>query len=157
MIDISRLPSIKLVDRDNLPECSGIYFVSSSGEILYIGKAINVRNRWKAHHRYMQVSANYADVCILWMEVDRALLDDIEIACIKHFRPILNGTEILSHTKQLPIRLSDVDRAALRRIVAHHTLSNEAEAVRWLIRQEDRRIAPAKPDRQEEASDPEGF
>jgi hypothetical protein len=63
----------------------------------------------------------------------------------------------MAHTKQLPIRLSDTDRAALRRIVTHHTLSNESEAVRWLIRQEDRRIAPVRPARQEEASEPEGF
>jgi hypothetical protein len=47
----------------------------------------------------------------------------------------------MAKTPQMPIRLSTADRAALRRITLHHTLNNDTDAIRWLIRQEDRRIA----------------
>lgn len=64
----------------------------------------------------------------------------------------------MAHTKQFIVRLSEADRAALRRIVTHHTLSNEAEAIRWLIRQEDRRIAAAvNPVKQSSADEVEDF
>lgn len=50
-------------------------------------------------------------------------------------------------TKQLPIRLTEAHREALKRIMEHNGFVDFATAIRWLIQQEDRRnsTAPAAP------------
>ena len=41
------LPFVPLKQRNDLPETPAVYFViSEEAEILYIGQAINLRNRW---------------------------------------------------------------------------------------------------------------
>jgi len=62
--------------------------------VLYIGQAINVRQRWLAHHRLTQLN-EYGGCRIAWMQVDDAgLLDELEQACIGHFTPVLNGSDV---------------------------------------------------------------
>ena len=40
-IRIAELPSVYLLNKDNLPNCAAIYFVSdSTGQILYIGRTV---------------------------------------------------------------------------------------------------------------------
>lgn len=45
----------------------------------------------------------------------------------------------MANTKQLPIRLTEAQRAALRRIMDHNGFVDFATTIRWLIQQEDRR------------------
>jgi hypothetical protein len=44
----------------------------------------------------------------------------------------------MAHTPALHIRLSEADRAALKRLAERLMLSTEADAIRWLIRNADR-------------------
>src|SRR5262245_35349822 len=89
------LPSLLLSERDALPDIPAVYFaIDSSNTVFYIGKARRLAERWKSttHHRYAQLS-KIDDLRLVWLAVDdEKLLDAIEAACIKHFRPILNRT-----------------------------------------------------------------
>ena len=92
-LDPFALPSVSFDERDNLPGVSGIYFVVSQAKtILYIGKAISIRKRWTAHHRFEELKP-YKDVRIAWFtypaQNDEQLLE-LEKDCICHFRPLLN-------------------------------------------------------------------
>ena len=44
------LPSLSLAERKNLPDCAAIYFVMEGDRILYIGKSINLAQRWANHN-----------------------------------------------------------------------------------------------------------
>lgn len=92
-IDISVLPSVPLGQRSKLPQAAGIYFaIDSAGQIQYIGKSVNLRNRWGLHHRINQLE-RIGGVRIAWLEVEEtSLLTSIEAALINWFAPSLNRT-----------------------------------------------------------------
>jgi excinuclease ABC subunit C len=46
---MEKIEFIKKMDFENLPKTSGVYFFYSKNEPIYIGKAINIRNRVKNH------------------------------------------------------------------------------------------------------------
>lgn len=86
------LPSLPLVERSQLPNCPAIYFVMQSDCVLYIGKSVNLVQRWVAHHKWYQLIKLDGTVKIAWLEcTDEALLTQIETALIKQFKPELNG------------------------------------------------------------------
>jgi hypothetical protein len=94
-IDIFALPSVPLSDRGQLPKCSAVYFILDGANVLYIGKSVNLSQRWLAHHRLKQVEKIACYPRIAWMEVgDSDLLADIERALIQHFEPALNNQVI---------------------------------------------------------------
>lgn len=89
------LPSCLLEARENFPEISCIYFaIDSSGQIQYVGRAVNLRNRWrKAHHHRTNELEKIGNIKIAWLEIeDSSLLFSIEAICIKQFKPLLNKT-----------------------------------------------------------------
>ncbi len=93
-IQVTDLPCCNIEQRGDLPECKAIYFVlSEAGRILYIGKSVNLFQRWIGHHRLPQFGEMM--VKIAWLElsadVDNAALHAIEKECIKHFKPLTNG------------------------------------------------------------------
>ena len=94
-INLDKLPSVKLEDRKELPEDSGIYFViDSKGIVQYIGRSNNLKNRWNAHHRQNQLET-FNSIQIVYLLVnDRSLLDEIEQVLIKWFEPRLNFTQV---------------------------------------------------------------
>ncbi|MEO0684746.1 MAG: GIY-YIG nuclease family protein [Cyanobacteria bacterium J06649_11] len=86
------LPSIPLLERTQLPNCSAIYFVMQDECVLYIGRTINLAQRWEAHHKWDQLVARGTPVKIAWLECrDESLLTQIETALIRQFAPELNG------------------------------------------------------------------
>lgn len=90
---IERLPFTGFLQKKTLPTESGIYFaLSESGEVLYIGRAGDIAQRWTAHHRAKQLEEmNCARLA--WLTVSNPeLLPEIEAALITHFQPVLNGT-----------------------------------------------------------------
>jgi hypothetical protein len=89
---VDSLPSVPLEDRKLLPDSAGIYLAIAKDKIvLYVGKSIRVRFRWRQHHRFQEL-VEIGDVRIAWVEVsDPALLLEIEKALISHFKPPLNG------------------------------------------------------------------
>jgi hypothetical protein len=50
---LSSIPSVHITERVKLPSLPGIYFVYTlDHQLLYIGKADNLRKRWNSHHKY---------------------------------------------------------------------------------------------------------
>jgi DNA-binding XRE family transcriptional regulator len=87
------LPSIALEERAKLPSVSAIYFVILEVKILYIGKSINLRKRWKRHHRIEELQS-CGNAMIAWfhfVNIEQNL-EELEEECISHFKPLLNGT-----------------------------------------------------------------
>lgn len=68
--NLSELPFVYLLDKGNLPSCAAIYFVSdSNGQILYIGRTVNLLARWREHHRFNQLKRfnRKNHISIRWM------------------------------------------------------------------------------------------
>lgn len=91
-VNIQTLPSLPLPDRRSLPDCVAVYFVlNPNNEILYIGRAKNLAQRWDNHHRLSQLLEMGDDIRVAWLECSEpTLLSQIEAALIKHFQPYLN-------------------------------------------------------------------
>lgn len=92
-LDLSILPWVPLQAKLNLPELQSVYFVlGTANEVLYVGKAINLRQRWNvgAHHKMASFLA-FPDVRIAWLPVREAdRLAAVETQYIDHFHPRLN-------------------------------------------------------------------
>jgi hypothetical protein len=74
---------------NQLPRLAAIYFVVTGAcEVLYIGKAKNLYQRWVNHHISKKV--NPAEVSIAYLEVDESLIHTLEFEYIGHFHPPLN-------------------------------------------------------------------
>lgn len=93
-IEIARLPTLPLAERESLPECAAVYFaVAPGGQVLYVGQTVCLLARWRAHHRIDQLADSTS---IAWLVVDDvAALADMERQLIRRFRPSLNW---LRHT-----------------------------------------------------------
>ena len=94
-IDVAVLPSLPLSERSSLPSTPGIYFaIDSLGQIQYIGKSVNIRQRWIGHHQLEGLDI-IGGIKISWLVVeDPKLLYHIETALINYFRPPLNQTQL---------------------------------------------------------------
>lgn len=119
------LPSLPLNCRNKLPSLAAIYIVlSENDDILYVGKAINLANRWMQHHRFKQFGS-YQSVRIAWLECsDETLLDQVERMLIKSLTPLLNNTRVPERTvevkegtfcKAIKVRLNTEDYEFLER------------------------------------------
>lgn len=90
-VDPLALPSLPLTDRSQLPVCPAVYFALDGDRVLYIGRSVNLQQRWITHHRYSQLKG-LNNVRIAWLECsDPSLLPEIEVALIEYFQPSLNG------------------------------------------------------------------
>lgn len=93
LIDPFSLPLVTLEEREKLPKVCGIYFAISKAEILYIGKSVDLRYRWRNHHRTYQLQT-YGNVIIAWLDLsdlEGQGLEHLEGECILRFKPLLNG------------------------------------------------------------------
>jgi DNA-binding Xre family transcriptional regulator len=85
------LPSVPLEQRSQLPETSCIYFaIDGEGVVQYIGQTKNLKRRWKAHDKGVELGA-IGGVKISYLDCDTTLLNDIEKALIDWFDPPLNS------------------------------------------------------------------
>lgn len=92
--DIALLPSLSLTERSQLPEITAVYFaLSITGEVLYVGKANNLRSRWYGHHRYDQLR-KFRTVRLAWFETPQDELDATERAFIAYYDPPLNNSNL---------------------------------------------------------------
>lgn len=91
------MSGVSIIDIDTLPSVAAIYFVVSGiTGLLYIGRARNLHDRWKTHHRFDQLT-RYRYVNIAWISFPNLESDhliDLEAAYIKQFRPPLNQTPV---------------------------------------------------------------
>lgn len=104
---LDSLPSIPLSNKSELPDVAGIYFaIDSLGTIQYIGRSVNIKQRWAKHHRQPDLAD--LGVKIAWLVVEPAImLSIVEIALISWFNPPLNGAKIVCPTKPVKPKLAD--------------------------------------------------
>jgi len=94
--EFTNFPNLKLLDRQRLPECCGVYFAIARDQVLYIGLAINLRNRWQNHHRFPQLQAvnKRNEVRLFWLTCNENQLRDLESQYIEYYCPVLNQTKV---------------------------------------------------------------
>ena len=94
--DFSSLPNLKLSERRQLPECSAIYFAVSRLQVLYVGLATNLKQRWHSHHRYPQLELvdEKAGVTLFWLACPSSQLQVLERQYIDYYGPTLNQTKL---------------------------------------------------------------
>lgn len=102
--NLSELPSVYLLEKDKLPNCASIYFVSDSqGQVLYVGRTVNLVKRWREHHRFNQLKRlnrkNRISISWLTCSNDINTLSNLENEFIKLYKPPLNWSKVV-----LPIR-----------------------------------------------------
>lgn len=81
--------NVPIYKLDMMPNVSGVYVAESLGDVLYVGQAGDLRERWKAHHMTGQLLA-YPDVVVRWVECSRADLLSVERRWIEELKPALN-------------------------------------------------------------------
>jgi hypothetical protein len=72
---MSGMPSFKMTDRSKLPELEAIYLVWTNERLLYIGQAVNLKKRFKQHHRLADFFEHEAKIS--WFPAQE--LDKLEI------------------------------------------------------------------------------
>lgn len=94
MIDLNTLPSLPLTNRKQLPAISAVYFcLDSNGQLLYVGKTVNLQQRWQQHHRYAQLEL-IEGVQLAWMSCEVELLEDTEEDLISLLSPLYNRAPV---------------------------------------------------------------
>ena len=83
------LPSVSISDKSLLPTYSGIYFVVSEVEVIYIGKTKNLKTRWEDHHIRPKLK-KYFEVRVAWLPIEEDDLDLVEKILIGLYWPELN-------------------------------------------------------------------
>jgi excinuclease UvrABC nuclease subunit len=80
--------------RQHLPEAPGLYFVYDNDELLYIGYAKNIRQRWRSHHRLAMLrerGGTYHIECEIVTDVGYEKADDLERRAIETYAPTWNN------------------------------------------------------------------
>ncbi|MBW4565730.1 MAG: GIY-YIG nuclease family protein [Mojavia pulchra JT2-VF2] len=100
-IKLSELPSVDLLEIPQLPNCAAIYFVcDSKNRVIYIGRTVNLVERWRNHHRFKQLKRlNLKDrLSISWIVCtqDVKALSNLENKLINLYNPPLNWTKVVS-------------------------------------------------------------
>lgn len=126
-IDLLTLPSLSLEQRSQLPNTCCIYFAIDSQDIVqYIGRSLDLQQRWTQHHRQCQLQ-NMDGVRIAWLTVDAPeLLPEIEKALISWFAPRLNGCRNPDELLNKSIRLKRL-REKIRLLEADVSPSSKIE------------------------------
>jgi hypothetical protein len=95
------LPYITYKDKANLPNSPGIYYVLNrcKREIVYIGRAKSIRNRWRNHHRAWDVGIlesvhDDGRISIAWEIYPENYLQEFELERIREFKPVINWKNI---------------------------------------------------------------
>lgn len=105
-LKLPELPSVYLLDKNNLPNCAAVYFVSDDrGEVLYIGRTVNLFERWREHHRFKQLRRfnRKHRISISWMTCsnDVDALSNLENKFIELYKPPLNWSKVVSPIRRI--------------------------------------------------------
>ncbi|MBW4575603.1 MAG: GIY-YIG nuclease family protein [Aphanothece sp. CMT-3BRIN-NPC111] len=105
-LNISELPAVDLLEKGDLPNCAAIYFVSDSkGQVLYIGRTVNLVKHWREHHRFNQLKRfnRKTSISISWLSYtnDINTLSALENELIKLYKPPLNWSKLVSPVRRI--------------------------------------------------------
>jgi excinuclease UvrABC nuclease subunit len=133
--DLSSLPYLPLSDKSKLPSCPAIYFaVSSKGSVLYIGRSVDICERFRRHHRVPLLEA-LGGVKIVWLEQSNLFaLPRLEETLIKYFNPPLNKipSYLNKEKSEKLIRYLDLTDDVASRLIPINQLSKEKQPVNRL-------------------------
>jgi predicted GIY-YIG superfamily endonuclease len=110
--NLSELPSVYLLEKDKLPNCASIYFVSDSqGQVLYVGRTVNLVKRWREHHRFYQLKRlnRKSRISISWLTCSNDIntLSNLENEFIKLYKPPLNWSKVVSPVRRItPVEIA---------------------------------------------------
>lgn len=79
--------------RSALPEISCVYFVFTSDSIFYIGRSLNLHQRFNTHNRRTQFAKLGDSLMVGWIKSPIDEIDEIELAFIDKLSPSLNRTK----------------------------------------------------------------
>ncbi|NES25038.1 MAG: GIY-YIG nuclease family protein [Symploca sp. SIO3E6] len=104
---IFALPALPLEHRELLPDIPGLYFaytLNDERQLLYIGKAQNIRQQWLQHPRIrdLQIVANVvSQINLAWLEfyANEEILTQQEHVLIKRFRPPINELNLIDYER----------------------------------------------------------
>jgi predicted GIY-YIG superfamily endonuclease len=111
-LNLSELPSVYLLEKDKLPNCASIYFVTDSqGQVLYVGRTANLVKRWREHHRFNQLKRlnrkNRISISWLTCSNDINTLSNLENEFIKLYKPPLNWSKVVSPVRRItPVEIA---------------------------------------------------
>ena len=88
--------AFKSLDIENMLHC-GVYFLLLEGEIVYIGRSVNIYSRVSTH---LYEKTKVFDE-VKFIECDKKHLEELEYTCINKFKPRLNkvGGRFDNHEK----------------------------------------------------------
>jgi hypothetical protein len=109
----SSLPSLLLMEKNNLPEIPAIYLVWVSNKLLYIGKTSDLKDRFRQHHRIANFLEAGSDARIAWFPLESNEQPSLEGDLIELLEPELNCNIPGKPKKLFTIRLKDDELAAL--------------------------------------------
>ena len=92
--ELADMPHMPLSDAYRLPARPGVYLVYRREEVLYVGKSVNLQQRWIRHHRQRQFAALGLDVELAYLPLagsKPSTLAAYEHCLISTFQPPLNG------------------------------------------------------------------
>lgn len=102
------LPSVPLEQRSRLPTTPCIYFaIDSQGVIQYIGQSANPRQRWSLHHQWRSLK-RLDEVRVCYINCDAEHLNEVELALIRRFSPLLNKQAVCLSKPSKGIRIRQV-------------------------------------------------
>jgi len=94
------LPHLSLVDKDQLPHCSAVYFVFDGSQVLqYIGSTLDLHQRWTHHHRDKHFS-RLDGAIIRWKKVKAEDRKALERKLIRELKPVQNNTLLDGRSKR---------------------------------------------------------
>ena len=146
------LPSLPLGERSHLPICPAIYFVMQDERVLYIGKTLNLAQRWATHHKWSYLVQLGAVVRVAWLECsDENILTQIETALIRQFAPELNGRNCNPYYAELSSYI-DKDLKLRFKLACTAKQKTMSEVITDLIEEwleENENPSPAKKEKEE--------
>ena len=107
--EITELPHIAYINKQELPKVKAIYFIlDSESTLVYIGQTKNLRDRFNLHHRVKDfIDMPICSIHFLELkETDNA--KHLEKRCIAFYEPYLNnkGLKGKRASKKYPINLN---------------------------------------------------
>lgn len=91
------LPSKAIANLKQLPEQSGVYYMTAMWRLFYVGKAVNLRKRLTARHqRYNQIKIFVPFARVHYKVLPQKIISEYERAEIKNLKPCWNYTKVPS-------------------------------------------------------------
>jgi excinuclease UvrABC nuclease subunit len=89
-LDVSKLPSMPLSKKKHFPAIACVYLVVDEQDVVhYVGRTINLLNRWTNHHKYSQV-LKLQQPRVVYLVASLYLVPDVEAFLIRTLQPSLN-------------------------------------------------------------------